>query len=81
MAGGALSTASSTVGGAGKALGGSLQTAVQTAAPSLNSVADPLGAIESKVRSAAGGQDPAAFRDAAATAVRTALSGDPARSR
>jgi len=36
-----------------------------------------MQAIESKVRSASGGQDPAALRDAAATAVRAALSGDP----
>ena len=48
MVGGALSTASSALGGAGKALGGSVQTAVQTAAPSLNSVSDPMAAIESK---------------------------------
>ena len=46
-----LSTASSALGGAGKALGGSVQTAVQTAAPSLNNVSDPMAAIESKVRS------------------------------
>src|SRR5829696_4397158 len=65
--------------GAGKALGGSLQTAVQTAAPSLNNVSDPMAAIESKVRSASGGQDPAALRDAAITAVRAALTGDPAQ--
>jgi hypothetical protein len=83
VAGGALSTATSALGGAGKALGGSLQTAVQTAvqtaAPSLNSVSDPMAAIESKVRSASGGQDPAALRDAATTAVRAALSGDPSQ--
>jgi hypothetical protein len=79
MVGGALDTASSALGGAGKALGGSLQTAVQTAAPSLNSVSDPMAAIESKVRSASGGQDPAALRDAATTAVRAALSGDPSQ--
>jgi hypothetical protein len=79
MVGGALSTASSALGGAGKALGGSLQTAVQTAAPSLNNVSDPMAAIESKVRSASGGQDPAALRDAAITAVRVALTGDPAQ--
>src|SRR5829696_7633118 len=65
--------------GAGKALGGSLQTAVQTAAPSLNNVSDPMAAIETKVRSASGGQDPAALRDAATTAVRAALTGDPAQ--
>jgi hypothetical protein len=76
VTGGALSTASSALGGAGKALGGSVQTAVQTAAPSLNNVSDPMAAIESKVRSASGGQDPAALRDAATTAVRAALTGD-----
>ncbi|WP_225125317.1 MULTISPECIES: PhnA-like protein [unclassified Bradyrhizobium] len=76
IAGGALSTASSALGGAGKALGGSVQTAVQTAAPTLNNVSDPMAAIESKVRGASGGQDPAALRDAAATAVRAALTGD-----
>ena len=79
LIGGALSTASSALGGAGKALGGSVQTAVQTAAPSLNNMSDPMAAIESKVRNASGGQDPAALRDAAATAVRGALSGDPAQ--
>ncbi|MCA1452719.1 PhnA-like protein [Bradyrhizobium sp. BRP22] len=77
LIGGALSTASSALGGAGKAVGGSVQTAVQTAAPSLNTMSDPMAAIESKVRSASGGQDPAALRDAAAAAVRAALSGDP----
>jgi hypothetical protein len=77
--GGAVSTASSALGGAGKALGGTVQTAVQTAAPSLNNVADPIAAIESKVRSASGGQDPAALRDAAMTAVRAALTGDRAQ--
>ncbi|MEY9161364.1 PhnA-like protein [Bradyrhizobium japonicum] len=79
MIGGAVSTASSALGGAGKALGGSVQTAVQTAAPSLSNVSDPMAAIESKVRSASGGQDPAALRDAATTAVRAALTGDPAQ--
>jgi hypothetical protein len=79
MIGGAVSTASSALSGAGKALGGTVQTAVQTAAPSLNNVADPMGAIESKVRSASGGQDPAALREAAMTAVRAALTGDPAQ--
>ena len=38
-----------------------------------------MAAIESKVRSASGGQDPAALRDAAITAVRAALTGDPAQ--
>jgi CHASE3 domain sensor protein len=45
----------------------------------LNKMSDPTAAIENKVRSASGGQDPAALRDAAATAVRAALTGDPAQ--
>jgi hypothetical protein len=77
LIGGAVSTASSALGGVGKAMGGSVQTAVQTAAPSLSNMSDPMATIENKVRSASGGQDPAALRDAAATAVRAALSGDP----
>jgi hypothetical protein len=79
LIGGALSTASSALGGAGKAIGGSVQTAVQTAAPSLNAMSDPMATIESRIRSGSGGQDPAALREAAATAVRAALSGDPAQ--
>jgi hypothetical protein len=79
LVGGALSTASSALGGAGKAIGGTVQTAVQSAAPSLNNMNDPMAAIENKVRSASGNQDPAALRDSAATAVRAALSGDPAQ--
>ena len=38
-----------------------------------------MAAIESKVRSASGGQDPAALREAATTAVRAALTGDPSQ--
>jgi len=79
LIGGALSTASSALGGAGKAIGGSVQTVVQTAAPSLNNMSDPMATVENRVRSASGGQDPAALRDAAATAVRAALSGVPAQ--
>jgi hypothetical protein len=79
IVGGALSTASSALGGAGKVLGSSVQTAVQTAAPSLNNASDPMAAIENKVRSVSGGQDPAALRDAATTAVRAALTGDAAQ--
>jgi len=45
----------------------------------LNNMSDPMATIENKVRSTSGGQDPAALRDAAATAVRAALSGDPAQ--
>jgi hypothetical protein len=76
LIGGALNTASSAIGGAGTAVGSSLHTAVQTAAPSLSNASDPMAAIENKLRSASGGQDPAALRDAAVAAVRAALSGD-----
>jgi hypothetical protein len=79
LVGGALSTASSALGGAGKAIGGTVQTVVQSAAPSLNNMGDPMAAIENKVRSASGNQDPAVLRDSAATAVRAALSGDSAQ--
>lgn len=77
--GGALTTVSSALGGAGKAVGTSVQTAVQAAAPSLNNVSDPMARIEGQVRDASGGQDPAAIRDAATSAVRAALSSDPAQ--
>jgi hypothetical protein len=77
VVGGVFSGATTMLGGAGKAIGSSAQTAVQAAAPSLNSINDPMSRIEDQVRSASGGQDPAALRDAAATSVRAALSGDP----
>lgn len=77
LVGGAVGGATSLLGGAGKAVGSSVQTAVQTAAPSLNNMSDPMASIEGQVRSASGGQDPAALRDAAASSVRAALSGDP----
>ena len=49
------------------------------AAPALAQVADPFAAIEGSVRDASGGNDPAALRDAAVTAVRAALTGDQAQ--
>jgi hypothetical protein len=79
LVGGALSTTSTIMSGLGKTVGGSVQTAVQSAAPSLSHTSDPMAAIENKVRSASGNQDPAALRDSAASAVRAALSGDPAQ--
>jgi hypothetical protein len=79
LVGGALSGATTVLGGAGKVIGDSAQTAVQTAAPSLNSMNDPMSRIVDQVRSSSGGQDPAALRDAAATSVRGALSGDPSQ--
>ena len=41
--------------------------------------ADPLVSIEKSVRDASGGNDPAALRDAAVSAVRAAVTADPAQ--
>ncbi len=75
--GGVYQTLTSAAGGVMQAAGASVQTAVQTAAPQLARVTDPVSSIEQSVRSASGGNDPAALRDAAATAVRAFLTGDP----
>lgn len=75
IVGGAFNAVSGTLGGAGKALGGAVQTAAQTAAPSLPGLGDPLAGIEAQVRSASGGQDPAQLRDIAAQSIRAALTG------
>ena len=48
-------------------------------APALSQMADPMAAIESSVRDASGGNDPAALRDAAVTAMRAVLTGDQAQ--
>lgn len=73
IVGGAFSAVSTTLGGAGHALGGAVQTAAQTAAPSLSGLNDPLPSIESQIRSASGGQDPAQLRDVAAQAIKSTL--------
>ena len=71
VVGGAFSAVSSAMGGVGQIA----STAAQTAAPAIasNSFAD----IEQRIRSAAGGTDPAAARDAAVGAVRALGTGDP----
>lgn len=86
LVGGAFNTVSSALGGAASAVGstanavgGAAQTAAQVAGPSMTNLPNPLSDIEGKVRSASGGQDPAALRDQAVSAVRDALSGDPAK--
>lgn len=79
LIGGAFSGVTSTLGGAGSLVGGTVQTAAQAAAPSLAKVSNPLDGIEKSVRDQASGQDPQALRDAAAAAVRAFLSGDPAK--
>lgn len=76
---GAFGAVSGIVGGAGHLVGGTVQTAAQAAAPVLPQIKDPLAGIEGQIKTATDGQDPAQLRDAAATAVRAALTGDPAQ--
>lgn len=73
--GGVYSTVSSTISG----LGRTAATTAGAAAPAVTQMADPMAAIENQVRSVSGGNDPAALRDAATTAVRAALTGDQAQ--
>jgi len=75
LLGGAYNTVASALGG----VGSTAQTALQAAAPSLGQVSDPFSAIENQIRSATGGNDPAALRDAAVAAMRAAVTGDQAQ--
>lgn len=75
VAGGAMSAVSSVAGGLGK----TAATAAQTAAPALANATDPFAGIERQVRDASGGNDPAALRDAAVSAVRASLTGNSAQ--
>ena len=76
--GGIIGGVFSGVNGPGRA-GRTAATAAQVAAPGLATATDPFGAIERQLREAAGGNDPAALRDAAVAAVRAALTGDQAQ--
>src|SRR6185295_13412475 len=71
--GGVFSTISSAAGG----LGRTAATAAQAAAPAVAQANDPLVRIEQAVRDATGGNDPAALRDGAVSAVRAVLTGNP----
>lgn len=73
--GGAFSAVSSAAGGVGRTVASS----GALAAPALNQISDPFTAIERQVRETSGGDDPAALRDRAVSAVRLALTGDPAQ--
>ena len=75
LVGGALSTVTSALSGAGS----TIATGVQSVVPAAQNVTDPFGKIESGIRSASGGEDPAALRDKAISAVKAAMSGDPAQ--
>ncbi len=69
---------SSTLGGAGNLIGGSVKTAAQAAAPSLPGMDNPFSNIESQVRNGTG-NDPEALKNAAVSAMRAAVTGDTAQ--
>lgn len=73
---GAVGTVSSVLGGAGHAVGGAVQTAAQSVAPAIGKSGDPLNDIVDQVKTATGDQDPAALRNEAAAAIRSALAGN-----
>jgi hypothetical protein len=77
--GGVLGGVYNTVSGAVGGLGRTAATTASAAAPALSQMADPMSAIETSLRDASGGNDPAALRDAAVTAMRAALTGDQAQ--
>ena len=70
LIGGVFSTINSAAGGLGR-------TAATAAAPALAEANDPFSSIEQSVREATGGNDPAALRDAAVSAVRAVVTGNP----
>jgi hypothetical protein len=77
--GGAYSTLTSAAGAVGGTAGGAVQTFAQAAGPGIAQSSDPFSSIEQSIRSTTGGNDPAALRDAATSAVRAALTGDEAQ--
>ena len=77
IVGGAFRTLGTVASGTAQTLGTAAQTAVQAATPALSRTADPFAEIERSIRGAAGGTDAAALRDAAVSAVRAAVTGDP----
>ena len=77
--GGAYRTVTGALGSVASTVGTTAQTAAQTAAPGLAGLADPFSSIEQSVRSATGGNDPAALRDAAVAAMRALVTGDEAQ--
>ena len=75
LIGGAFSGLSSIVGGVGQ----TAATAATSAAPALATSTNPMAGIEQQIRDASGGNDPAALRDAAVSAVQAAVTGDQAK--
>lgn len=70
--GGAYRTIAGAAGTVATTAGGAVQTAAMKAA-------DPFASIEQSVRGNSGGNDPAALRDTAVTALRAAFAGDQAQ--
>ena len=79
LIGGAFNGVTSTLGGAGSLVGGTVKTAAQAAAPSLAQISNPLDDLEKSVRQQSAGQDPQAAKDAAVAAIRALFTGDPAQ--
>jgi hypothetical protein len=77
--GGAYTALTSTAGNLASTAGGTARTAAEAAAPGIAQSADPFSSIEQRLRSASGGNDPAALRDAAIAATRAAVTGDEAQ--
>lgn len=77
--GGIVGGLMSGIGGALSGLGQAATAAATVAAPAVANATDPLGTIEEQVRNASGGNDPAALRDAAVSAVSAALTADDAQ--
>jgi hypothetical protein len=75
--GGTYRAVTSALGGVATAVGSTAQTTAQVAAPTLARAADPFSSIEQSMRSAMGSNDPAAMRDAAVSAARGLLTGNP----
>jgi hypothetical protein len=79
LIGGAYRGLTGVLGGVASTVGSTAQTAAQAAAPGLAQVSDPFSSIEQSVRNSTGGNDPAALRDAAVTAMKSAATGDQAQ--
>jgi hypothetical protein len=77
IVGGAFRTMGSVAGGATQALGATAKTTAQMVVPAIAGSSDPFSSIDQSIRSASGGTDPAALRDAATAAVRAAVVSDP----
>jgi hypothetical protein len=74
--GGTYRVVTDALGSTASTAGSAAQTAIQAAAPSLARTNDPFTSIEQAIKGRVGGDDAAALRDAAVSAVRALVSGD-----